>query len=361
MARKLGVLGTMGIGAAALALAGPASAVPPFLSEQGRLFDDTGNPVDVATDIRFAIYNVKTGGTALWSETQPSVPIADGYFSAVLGEVTALPADLFDGGAAPLYLGVKVGTDSEMLPRQPIVSVPYAIVSQRVVNKDGDEIVDDDGNWRGSPTNLVGPTGPAGATGPKGDTGNTGAKGDTGNTGPKGDPGNQGPIGPTGPTGAPGGQGPAGATGATGATGPSGTLGSDYGAGSVASPTTGSNYCAPTSTGHVATTGEVALVWTQAFCDKGSTADNNWFLGAQPQMSSDNGANYSSIGAITYEGEYGGTQSSATFERHIGSGFARQALTNGLTYRFQTYLWYNHQGSALPSSCYCQTMVLYHR
>jgi len=358
MARKLGVLGTMGIGAAALALAGPASAVPPFLSEQGRLFSDTGNPIDVATDIRFAIYKTKTGGTALWSETQTSVPISDGYFSAVLGETTALPDDLLDGGAGALYLGVKVGSDSEMTPRQPIVSVPYAIVAQRVVSKAGDEIVDDDGKWKGSPTGLVGPTGPAGATGPAGPTGNTGSKGDTGN---------MGPIGPTGPTGSPGspgspgGPGPTGATGATGATGPSGTLGSDFATGSVGTVIAGSNYCAPTSSGHVAVAGEIALVWTQAFCDRGSSTDNNWFMSAQPQVSSDNGSNYSSVGSITYEGEYGGTLSSATFERHMATGFARVALTTGLSYRFQTYVWYNNFNGSLPSSCTCQTMVLYHR
>lgn len=358
MARKLGVLGTMGIGAALLALAGPASAVPPFLSEQGRLFSDTGTPIDVATDIRFAIYNTKTGGTALWSETQTSVPISDGYFSAVLGETTALPDDLFEGGAGALYLGVKVGADSEMSPRQPIVSVPYAIVAQRVVNKAGDPVIDDDGTWKGSPTGLVGPTGPAGATGPKGDTGNTGPKGDQGD---KGNTGNTGPTGPQGPQGVQGAQGVQGVTGPAGPTGPSGVLGSDFATGSVASPTTGSNYCAPTTTGHVATVGEVALVWTMSFCDRSSSTDNNFFLSAQPMVSSDNGSNYSAVGNIAYEGEYTGTLSSATYERHMASGFGRVPLTNGLTYKFQTFVWYNHSNGGLPNGCQCQTMVLYHR
>src|SRR5688572_10706176 len=125
MARKLGSWQKFGMGLVALTLAGTAAAVPPILSEQGRLFGEDGTPVNNVTpglEVKFAIYADPSGGTALWQETQ-NLAVDDGYFSALLGDAanggTALPADLFDGSV--LYLGVTIGSDSEMSPRQPIV------------------------------------------------------------------------------------------------------------------------------------------------------------------------------------------------------------------------------------------------
>ncbi|HWP05441.1 MAG TPA: hypothetical protein VNN72_06850, partial [Polyangiaceae bacterium] len=117
MARKLGVLGKMGIGFGVLAAAGSAAAVPPFLSEQGRLFDSGGAPITQSGQaIRFTIYASVDGdghGTGQqWTETQ-SVAIDDGYFSVVLGDTsnggTALPDNPFNGTTR--YLGIKVGSD----------------------------------------------------------------------------------------------------------------------------------------------------------------------------------------------------------------------------------------------------------
>ena len=239
MARKLGVLGRMGIGMAVLAAAGSALAVPPFLSEQGRLFDASGEPVDNPNlAIRFAIYSDEAGTALLWSETQ-AVVVDDGYFSAVLGDTsnggTALPSNLFEGSTR--FLGVKVGSDDEMTPLQPIVSVPYALVARAIVDDNGDLVVNGDGEWVGSPTGLVGPIGPTGPTGPTGATGATGpegsrgAQGATGPTGPEGPRGTQGttgstgPTGPSGPPGIQGNQGPQGLQGLQGLQGPQGPQG----------------------------------------------------------------------------------------------------------------------------------------
>lgn len=218
MARKLGVLGRMGIGAAVVAAASSALAVPPFLSEQGRLFDASGEPVDNPNlAIRFAIYGDEAGTQTLWSETQ-AVVVDDGYFSAVLGDTsnggTALPANLFEGSTR--FLGVKVGSDDEMTPLQPIVSVPYALVARAVVNDNGDVVVNGAGQWVGSPTGLVGPTGPEGPRGPQGATGPTGPEGPRGT---QGTTGASGPTGPSGPPGIQGNQGPQGLQGIQGVQG----------------------------------------------------------------------------------------------------------------------------------------------
>ena len=108
-----------------LGTAAVSGGIPPIISYQGKLTQPSRVPVaDDAYSIQFAIYDVPTGGTALWSETNPSVQVKDGLFSVLLGSVVNLPANIFD--SPNRYFGVKVGTDAEMTPRQQIASVPFA-------------------------------------------------------------------------------------------------------------------------------------------------------------------------------------------------------------------------------------------
>jgi hypothetical protein len=110
-----------------LAWAAPARAVvPQLLTEQGRLTDTSGNPVTGTVAIRFAIYAQPSGGSPLWTETQ-NATLDAGYFSVELGEVNALPSSVFDGTTR--YLGVTVNSDPEMTPREPMTSVPYALIA----------------------------------------------------------------------------------------------------------------------------------------------------------------------------------------------------------------------------------------
>jgi hypothetical protein len=83
-------------------------------------------PVSGAVAFVFTIYDAATAGTSLWTESQ-MITLEDGYFSARLGDATAIPGTVFNGSIR--YLGIKVATDSEAVPRQPITSVPYAILA----------------------------------------------------------------------------------------------------------------------------------------------------------------------------------------------------------------------------------------
>ncbi len=98
------------------------AAVPQTISYQGVLKDPGGDNVpDGDYDITFAIYDVDTGGTALWTEMQ-TLSVGDGIFNAMLGDVT--PLDLpFDTG---YWLGVAVDPDPELTPRTELASAPYA-------------------------------------------------------------------------------------------------------------------------------------------------------------------------------------------------------------------------------------------
>ncbi len=100
-------------------------AVPGVINYQGKLTNPDGTSVDNGTyTIHFRIYNVSSGGTALWSETQ-SVPVMDGIYNVTLGSVTPIPTAILENPV--LYLGVTVEADSEMIPRQEITSTFYAL------------------------------------------------------------------------------------------------------------------------------------------------------------------------------------------------------------------------------------------
>ena len=88
---------------------------------QGRLVDSSGIPVPNGTySVTFRLYAASTGGVALCSD-HDSVPVQNGLFSE---HMEYCSADDINGRA--LYLGIQVGSDAEMTPRQAIYPVPYA-------------------------------------------------------------------------------------------------------------------------------------------------------------------------------------------------------------------------------------------
>jgi len=93
---------------------------------QGYLIDSSGSSVNDTLDMVFRLYDVESGGTHLWTETQLGVPVTDGLFSVLLGSVNVLPQSLFEQND-DLWLGITIGADEEMTPRDKITSVPYAI------------------------------------------------------------------------------------------------------------------------------------------------------------------------------------------------------------------------------------------
>lgn len=106
--------------------------VPMAMNYQGYLTDSEGAPINGTVDMTFSLYAVSTGGGALWWEDH-SVNVIDGIYSVVLGNTTPLsPSHFVD----PLYLGVQVGTDAEMTPRQKITSAAFAINADKLDGQD---------------------------------------------------------------------------------------------------------------------------------------------------------------------------------------------------------------------------------
>lgn len=102
----------------------PDAPAPLVLNYQGRLADLAGvAKPDGTYSMAFALYDVESGGSPLWTETR-DVLVKGGLFSVRLGEVAALPA-IFDGRA--LWLGITVGGDPQATPRLPVAFVAYAL------------------------------------------------------------------------------------------------------------------------------------------------------------------------------------------------------------------------------------------
>jgi hypothetical protein len=99
------------------------------ISYQGRLADADGNPLTDVYNMEFRIYNHPTDGDPLWSEFWTggnSVQVSDGLFNVMLGSINANLVAAIQG-KNELYLGVTVGTDTEMTPRVQLGSVPFAV------------------------------------------------------------------------------------------------------------------------------------------------------------------------------------------------------------------------------------------
>lgn len=87
---------------------------------QGQITDDGGNPLNGSYSVTFRLYDAATGGTLLCDDTQPLI-LNNGLFSIAMGGCSVSKID-----GTQVYLGIQVGSDPEMTPRQPIYPVPYA-------------------------------------------------------------------------------------------------------------------------------------------------------------------------------------------------------------------------------------------
>jgi len=110
---------------------------PKTINYQGYLESTNGQQINGNLDMTFAIYDVDSGpDLPLWVDTLFDVDVQKGIFNVILGETT--PLDLpFD---EQYYLGVKMGNDSEMTPRQPLASVPYALTASKANSVTSDSI-----------------------------------------------------------------------------------------------------------------------------------------------------------------------------------------------------------------------------
>ena len=105
-----------------------AQTVPNVIDVQGFIRTTSGEPVNKVVSLKINLWDQPLMGKQLYTETM-QVPVTNGRFIAHLGATQPLPADLFTANAA-IFVGIQVDGAAE-LPRQQLVSVPYALKAQR--------------------------------------------------------------------------------------------------------------------------------------------------------------------------------------------------------------------------------------
>jgi len=110
------------------------SSVPNLINFQGRLTDASGNPVtDGAHAVTFRLFDVPSGGTALWTEAATPTT-SGGLFTHLLGSIIPLPPTLLQDYDS-LYLEI-VADGQTITPRTRLASVAYSRLSGGLEIKD---------------------------------------------------------------------------------------------------------------------------------------------------------------------------------------------------------------------------------
>lgn len=116
---------------------------PGAIPIQGRLTNASGIPLNGTYTMVFTLYDADIGGTAVCSQSH-SVNVTKGLFNSYLDgcyyQGSSFPNFLF---GQKLWMGVKVGSDPEMTPRQVILPVPYALSLSPGAYIRGSETVDE--------------------------------------------------------------------------------------------------------------------------------------------------------------------------------------------------------------------------
>lgn len=120
-------LGIVTLLLAALAAPSARADVPRTLTVQGQVLTSGGSPASGPVDIVLKLYATQTSQTALYTQSLGSVTLSGGLFDAALGP---LPDGLVEGADSLWLETVAAGV---ALPRQPLRSVPWAIVAHRAV------------------------------------------------------------------------------------------------------------------------------------------------------------------------------------------------------------------------------------
>jgi hypothetical protein len=100
--------------------------IPRTISYQGVLTDNLGAPKPNGRYFfTFNLYDVASGGAANWTQAE-SLTVDRGLFSTTLGQTAFGPAVLFD---KQYWLGIQVGTGTELTPRVKLTAGGYSINS----------------------------------------------------------------------------------------------------------------------------------------------------------------------------------------------------------------------------------------
>jgi microcystin-dependent protein len=130
------ILTTITLALVAAAASAAPTLAPGLINYQGMLRDDLGDPLATADyEIAFSLYDDHPAGALVWGpQTFAAVPAAAGHFNLTLGpddDALSSLTGAFDGQER--FLEITVSGDT-ILPRQQILSAPYALTSNTAGN-----------------------------------------------------------------------------------------------------------------------------------------------------------------------------------------------------------------------------------
>ena len=99
--------------------------VPHFISYQGRMVYESGEPMVGRQSLTFTLYPDSLDGDVLWTETHDVVIDSLGLYNVMLGTITTFP-DSVDF-SQPYWLGITLESGSELYPRYRLSASPYAL------------------------------------------------------------------------------------------------------------------------------------------------------------------------------------------------------------------------------------------
>ena len=105
----------------ALAATTAFAAIPATLNIQGLLTDDAGTPINASVNMVVRIYDVATGGTAIYTSNSTAVNVEKGYYSFSVGTT---PPMTF---TADRDLWYELSIEGTNLPRAKFDAVPFAL------------------------------------------------------------------------------------------------------------------------------------------------------------------------------------------------------------------------------------------
>ncbi|MEW6516041.1 MAG: hypothetical protein AB1439_03955 [candidate division FCPU426 bacterium] len=98
------------------------------MNYQGMLTNTSGTPYTGTRSLTFRLYDQSSGGSALWTETQSTVAVANGIFNVVLGSVNSINVPF----RKEYWLEIQVEAET-MTPRHLLSNASYAMASRKVV------------------------------------------------------------------------------------------------------------------------------------------------------------------------------------------------------------------------------------
>lgn len=120
-----------------MSLASLALAVPSVISYQGRLTNNSGQPITTPVDVTFTFWDAETGGNQFvgFSDTDTVTPSANGTFTTTIGDDPGNPIPAVYFMSDSVWLNISVG-GTHLAPRTRMIAVPYAIQSSHATTAD---------------------------------------------------------------------------------------------------------------------------------------------------------------------------------------------------------------------------------